>query len=62
MLKNNICNIKNEYDSSNKMSTCLQLSVVDETKTDMEYNCFECEDTQKYEYLINSNILYKLTS
>jgi len=43
MLKNNICDSsKKGYDSSDRISICSQLSVVDETKTDMEYNCFNC--------------------
>ncbi len=43
MLNYNKCDIKNkEYDSNCKFSTCSQLSVVDDTKTDMEYNCFKC--------------------
>jgi hypothetical protein len=45
MFKNNICDInRNEYNSKSEFSTCSQLSVVDETKTDMEYNCFNCSD------------------
>jgi len=48
MLKNNICDImKNEYDSNNKFSICSKLSVVDEAKTDMEYNCFKCANAWK---------------
>jgi len=44
MLKNNKCDIKmNEKNVNSKFSICSQLLVVDETKTDMEYNCFKCE-------------------
>jgi len=44
-MKNNICDIKKkEYNSNSEFSTCSQLSVVDEAKTDMEYNCFRCAD------------------
>jgi len=44
MFKNNTCEINwNEKDLKNKFSICSQLSIVDETKTDMEYNCFGCK-------------------
>lgn len=45
MLKNNICDINmDESDLNNSFSICEQLSVVDEAKTDMEYNCFKCRN------------------
>jgi len=45
MLKDNICDIKiNEKDFNYNSSICSQLSVVDEAKTDMEYNCFKCKE------------------
>jgi len=40
-----ICDIMvNRNNLGEKLSICLQLSVVDETKTDMEYKCFKSED------------------
>jgi hypothetical protein len=43
MYKHNICDIKkDETAMNNKFSACSQLSIVDETKTDMEYNCSKC--------------------
>lgn len=43
MREKNNCEVKANVKGSGD-SICSKLSVVDDTKTDMEYNCFGCTD------------------